>query len=200
MRLERLTDAGRSALERAFQRAAERRQAAVEPEHLLQALLEEESGTAANYLRALHVPIDRAEEALERRLAALPVADHVAPNDQYIGRPLQQVLDAAEAAARSRKDRYVAVDHLLLGLLTATTPVRELLRELGATAAGLEAQLEQARKGGSRVESRQQESLGQALEKYTRDLTALAREHRLDPVIGRDEEIRRVIQILSRRT
>jgi ATP-dependent Clp protease ATP-binding subunit ClpB len=130
----------------------------------------------------------------------LPTAEHVALNDQYISRPLAGVLDAAESVADKRKDRYTAIDHLLLGLLATDSPARRMLEEAGATRKGLETQIEQARAGGGRVESRQEEALGKALEKYTRDLTALARAHKLDPVIGRDEEIRRVIQILSRRT
>ena len=200
MRLERLTDAARAALERAFQRAQELRHPSVEPEHLLLALLEEESGTARSWLASAQVPVEELRRKLEERVRAMPTADHVAPSDLYIGRTLGAALDAAEAAAAERKDRYTAVDHLLLGLLSSKSGARDLLEEFGLTRKGLAAQLKAVRGAGKPVESRQDESHAQALEKYTRDLTVLAREHKLDPVIGRDEEIRRVLQILSRRT
>jgi ATP-dependent Clp protease ATP-binding subunit ClpB len=199
MHLERLTDAARAALERAFQRAQEGRQSAVEPEHLLLALLEEETGAAAGWLRGMNVPIEELRTRLAERLQSLPTADHVTANDLYISRPLTTVLDAAEAAAAARKDRYTAVEHILLGLLTPKGPVRELLESLGANRKALETEIQRAREG-RRVEDRNEEMASQALDKYTRDLTVLARTHKLDPVIGRDEEIRRVIQILSRRT
>ncbi len=200
MRLERLTDAARSALEAAFQRAQELRHAAVEPEHLLGALLEDEGATAPALLRGMNAPVDEIQEKVKARLDEMPKADHVAPSDLYLSRGLSSVLDAAEKIADRRKDRYTAVDHLLLALLSTPSPAREILAEGGVTAKGLEAQLKAVRGAEKKVESRSEESQAQALEKYTRDLTALAREHKLDPVIGRDEEIRRVIQILSRRT
>ena len=200
MRVERLTDAARAALETAFQRAQEMRHAGVEPEHLLKALLEDETHTAAGWLKGLNVPLEPLAHRLEEHLKALPTAEHVAPSDQYISRGLSAVLEAAEASANERKDRYTAIDHLLLGILATKGPARSLLEEFGVTRKGLEAQMLQVRGADRKVESRQEETTSQALEKYTRDLTQLAREHKLDPVIGRDEEIRRVIQILSRRT
>ncbi len=138
----------------------------------------------------------RVEESLGRR----PTADHVAPSDQYLSRSLTQVIDAAEAEAAKRKDRYTTVDELMLGLLSVPSPAKELLEEAGAHRAALEAALDTVRGSSRPVASRTEEAQYQALEKYGRDLTALARERKLDPVIGRDEEIRRVIQILSRRT
>ena len=199
MHLDRLTDAARQALERAFQRAAELRHAAVEPEHLLAGLLGDPDGPVVAVLRALRVPLDEIERRLDRELGSRPTADHVAPSDQYLARPLTAVVEAAEALAAKAKDRYTSVDQLLLGLLSVPSAARELLEELGAGRAAVAAELARVRTGAT-VESRSQETQYRALEKYGRDLTALARERKLDPVIGRDEEIRRVLQILSRRT
>ncbi|HTP54742.1 MAG TPA: ATP-dependent chaperone ClpB [Thermoplasmata archaeon] len=200
MRLERLTDAGRLALEGAIQRASELRHPAVEPEHLLASLLSETDGPVVSLLRSLGVPVDSLRSRTEERLAERPTADHVAPSDQYLSRTLGEVLGAAEAQAGKRKDRYVTVDQLLFGLLSVASPARDLLEEFGVRKAALEAELQKVRGGDRPVEGRGEEAQYQALEKYGKDLTQLAAQRKLDPVIGRDEEIRRVIQILSRRT
>jgi len=200
MHLDRLTDAGRQALERAFQRAAELRHPAIEPEHLLAALLGDAEGPVVAVLRSLHVPIDRLGARLEETLKGRPTADHVAPTDQYLSRRLSDVIESAEAESRRRKDRYTSVDQLLLGLLAVASPAQDLLGEFGVRRASVEAELEKIRGADRPVESRSEEAQYRALEKYGRDLTQLARERKLDPVIGRDEEIRRVLQILSRRT
>ncbi|MFZ0830442.1 MAG: ATP-dependent chaperone ClpB [Thermoplasmata archaeon] len=200
MKLERLTDAARSALERAFSRASELRHPAVEPEHLLLALTAEEGGTARELLIQLGVKPEELAQELEQRLSKMPTADRIAPADQYISRPLSAALDKAEKEAEARHDRYVSVENLLLGLAEAPSPARELLEQNGVRPAALKAAIETLRGAGRSVNDRQEEAKYQALEKYGRDLTQLARQHKLDPVIGRDEEIRRVIQILSRRT
>ena len=200
MHLERLTDAAREALEKAFQRAAELRHPAVEPEHLLVALLDSPDGAATQVLSSLKVPVDRLKQRVEERLKSFPTADRVAPSDQYLSRDLSKAIDAAEAEAQKRKDRYTTADELLLGILSVPCPARDLLEEVGARRAAVEAALQDVRGTDHPVESRAEEAQYRALEKYGRDLTALARERKLDPVIGRDDEIRRVIQILSRRT
>jgi ATP-dependent Clp protease ATP-binding subunit ClpB len=200
MRLERLTDAGRAALEHAFQRASELRHPAVEPDHLLAALLEDPQGPIPALLESMHVPLDQVRQRLEQRLSKLPTADHVAPSDQYLSRGLTQVIDAAEAEAAKRKDRYTTADELFLGLCSVSGPVRDLLEEFGVRRAAVEAALHNLRGSDQPVSSRGEEAQYRSLEKYGKDLTVLARDRKLDPVIGRDEEIRRVIQILSRRT
>ncbi|MFZ0698780.1 MAG: ATP-dependent chaperone ClpB [Thermoplasmata archaeon] len=200
MHLDRLTDAAREALEGAFRRASDLRHPAVEPEHLFSALLEAPQGPTSVLLHALHAPVDAIRAQLTERLGALPTADHVAPSDQYVSRALTQILDAAEAEAAKHKDRYTSVDQLLLGLLSVASPARQILEDAGVHRAGVEAQLKELRGVDRPVTSRSEEAQYQTLEKYGRDLTALARSRKLDPVIGRDEEIRRVIQILSRRT
>ncbi len=200
MHLDRLTDAARTAVETAFQKASELRHAAVEPEHLLLALLSPTEAPSVALLRGLGVPVDRLAERLEQLLAGRPTADHVAPSDQYLSRALSQAIEAAESEATGRKDRYTTVDQLLLGLLSVASPARDLLEEFGVRRSALEAAVASVRDRTSPVESRTEEAQYQALERYGRDLTAMARERKLDPVIGRDEEVRRVLQILSRRT
>ncbi|MGP8075156.1 MAG: ATP-dependent chaperone ClpB [Thermoplasmata archaeon] len=200
MHLERLTDAAREALERAFQRAAELRHPSVEPEHLLSALIDSPESPTAAMLKGLQVPVDRLLAQVAERLQKLPTADHVASSDQYLSRDLSKVIDAAEAEAAKRKDRYTTADELLLGLLSVPSPARALLEEFGVRRPALEAALQEVRDPDHPVDSRSEEAQYHALEKYGKDLTNLARDRKLDPVIGRDDEIRRVIQILSRRT
>ena len=200
MHLDRLTDAARGALEAAFRRAAELRQAAVEPEHLLGALLADPATPTASILTGLGVAVEPVLARLDERLKLLPTVDHVAPSDQYLSRTLAQVIDAAESEAAKRKDRYTTADALFLGLLAVPSPARTILEEFQVRRAGVEAALAHLRDPSRPAASRSEEAQYQALEKYGRDLTQLARDRKLDPVIGRDEEIRRVIQILSRRT
>ncbi len=200
MHLERLTEAARAALERAFARAAELRHASVEPEHLLLALLEASDGPVVSLLARLGADPAALAAQATARLAEQPTAEHVAPSDQYLSRSLGQVIDAAEKEAARRKDRYTPVDALLLGLLSVASPARELLEAAGVRRADVERAIEEVRSGAGPVQDRNPEAQYEALEKYGRDLTRLARDRKLDPVIGRDEEIRRVIQILGRRT
>ncbi len=200
MHLERLTDAARTALEEAFRRAGELRHAAVEPEHLLAALVASPDAPLLPLLEGLGVARERLVARVDERLTRLPTADHVAPSDQYLSRTLSQVIDAAEAEAGRRKDRYTTVDELLLGLLSVASPARTILEEFNVRKPAVEAALTSLRGSTKPVESRGEEAQYRALEKYGRDLTALARDRKLDPVIGRDDEIRRVLQILSRRT
>jgi ATP-dependent Clp protease ATP-binding subunit ClpB len=200
MHLDRLSDAAREALEKAFARAAELRHPSVEPEHLLAALVAAPEGPVASLLSSLGVSTDRLASGLEQRLQSLPTADHVASSDQYLSRTLTQVIEAGEKEAERRKDRYTTVDELFLGLLSVASPAEDLLEEAGVRRAAVEKAIEGLRGKSGPVESRNQEAQYQALSKYGRDLTALARERKLDPVIGRDDEIRRVIQILCRRT
>jgi ATP-dependent Clp protease ATP-binding subunit ClpB len=200
MRLEKLTDASRAALERAFSRAAELRHAAVEPEHLLQALVGEPEGSTASLLLNLGVQPERILVPLESRLAQMPTVERVAPADQYISRSLQAVLEEAEHEAAKRKDRYTSIELLFLALLTVKSEAKELLADAGVRRAAVEEELKKLRGAERHVASRTEEQEYRALQKYSKDLTELARERKLDPVIGRDNEIRRVVQILSRRT
>jgi ATP-dependent Clp protease ATP-binding subunit ClpB len=200
MHLDKLTDAARGALERGFARAAELRHTAVEPDHLLLALLSDDNGPAAEILRQLQADPAKVRGKLEEHLASLPTADHVAASDQYISRPLTAAIEAAEAAAAKRKDRYTTPEQLLVGIASTKSEAREILEDAGVRRAGIEEAFKALRGQSQPVENRQDEVQYKTLDKFTRDLTALARARKLDPVIGRDDEIRRVIQILSRRT
>ncbi len=199
MRLDRLTDGARAALEQAFSRALERRQQGVENAHLLGALLEEEGGMVPDVLAQSGADVEGLRRALEALLGSRPTADHVAPAEQYVSRELGKALDAAEKEAESRKDRYVSVAHLLLGLLREPAGLEPLFREAGVRTGAVEKALAELHDSGGATDQRA-DATYKALEKYSKDLTALARARKLDPVIGRDDEIRRVIQILSRRT
>jgi ATP-dependent Clp protease ATP-binding subunit ClpB len=200
MKLERLSDAAREALDKGFARAAELRHPAVEPEHLLAAMLAQPEGPVGALLVSLGADGKALAQHVEDRLRSLPTADHVAPSDQYLSRGLSEVLEAAEKEATRRKDRYTTVDELFIGLLSVTSPARQLLEDAGVRRAAVEQAVEALRGTDAPVENRNEEAQYQALAKYGRDLTALARDRKLDPVIGRDDEIRRVIQILCRRT
>jgi ATP-dependent Clp protease ATP-binding subunit ClpB len=171
----------------------------VEPVHLLEALLDQQGGVAVGLLDA--VGVDRA--ALARRIAGiratLPRASGGSVAQPSVSRPLSAVMTAAQGEAQALGDEYVSTEHLLLGIAAGTSPAAEALRAVGATRDALAAALPAVR-GSARVTTPDPEGTYKALEQYGIDLTAAAREGRLDPVIGRDAEIRRVVQVLSRRT
>ncbi len=165
--------------------------------HLLAALLAQDEGIVVPILQKLGVAIPTLQDALERELARYPKQSDAQPT---ASRELSAVLDAAEREAKPLGDAYVSTEHLLIALAdTKGAESAALLKAQRATPAALREALTAVR-GAHRVTDQSPETQYQALEKYTRDLTADARKGKLDPVIGRDEEIRRVIQVLSRRT
>ncbi len=168
----------------------------LETEHLLLALLEQE-GLAGTVLGALNVPIPRLQKQVEDFMRQQPRIAN--PEQLYLGRSLEVWLDRADAARDRMGDDYIAIEHLLLGLLDDDRLGRRLLRTYTIDRRALESAIEKIR-GSQAVDDRSPESKYAALEKYGRDLTALAAAGKLDPVIGRDDEIRRTIQVLSRRT
>ena len=200
MNIQRYTERAQQALLSAQNEAERRGNPELLPEHLLLALLAEEEGVPAAVLRQLNLDPASLASQTEDVLSRLP---------QQSGQMAQtalpavtrQVLEQAEAEAAQMHDDFISTEHLLLSL-TDSRRARETARILTGAGAGREqilAALEKVR-GGQRVASTNPESTYQALEKYGRDLTALARREKLDPVIGRDEEIRRCIEVLSRRT
>jgi ATP-dependent Clp protease ATP-binding subunit ClpB len=204
MRLDRYTVKSQEALERAQRLARERGHQELQAEHLLAALLEESDGAVAAVLEKLGVPRER---LLAQATDALEHLPKVQGGSMYLGEGLRRVLEAAEQSADRLKDDYVSVEHLLMALAAPEPgpvsggypPAQRLLEQAGVTAEALLKALAQVR-GGQRVTDENPEDKYQALAKYGRDLTALARQGKLDPVIGRDDEIRRVIQVLARRT
>ena len=199
MQLDRYTVKSQEAIERAQRLARGAGHQELQPEHLLSALLQENEGTVAAVLEKLGVPRERLIADTEQLVARLP---RVQGGSMYMGEKLRAVLEHAEAIAERLKDEYVSVEHLLASLADRDNagPVLQLLEQRhGVTSEALLKALVTVR-GGQRVTDASPEDKYQALTKYGRDLTALARQSKLDPVIGRDDEIRRVIQVLARRT
>jgi ATP-dependent Clp protease ATP-binding subunit ClpB len=196
MRLDQFTVKAQEALS-AAQTAAERSDhPEVTPDHLLKALLEQEGGVVPSALGKMGANVGGLGADVDRALASLPrtqgAATHISPK-------LDGVLKSALREAEALKDQYVSTEHLLLSLLDAKPSPADALRSHGVTRDGLLKVLREIR-GNQRVDDPNAEDRYQALERYGRDLTALARRGKLDPVIGRDDEVRRVVQVLSRRT
>jgi ATP-dependent Clp protease ATP-binding subunit ClpB len=201
MNLNRLTERSQEALREAQGLATRANNQGVDVEHLLLALLAQRDGITNPLLEAAGAKPDQLRARLQQEVEKLPKVSGPAarPDQVYVTQRLSKLLTAAEDEAAALKDEYVSVEHLLLAALADSGASGRLLRELGVTRDTLMSALQKVR-GSQRVTSPTPESTYQALEKYGRDLTKLAAQGKLDPVIGRDEEIRRVIQVLSRRT
>ena len=197
MRLDRLTTKSRDALTAAESVARKRNHQEVTTLHLLEALLSQEGGLIAALIERAGVNLGLLRARLAAALERVP---EVRGGDTYIGRELKDLLDGAAAEANRLKDDYVSTEHLLLAMLELDrSPARALFDELGLSRDVIERALRDIR-GNQRVTSADPESTYQALEKYTSDLSELARRGKLDPVIGREDEIRRAMQVLARRT
>ncbi len=192
MRLDKFTEKAQEALQDAAELARDLGQQAVEPEHLLLALLRQTEGVGRTLLERAGVSVQAMEPALVSAVERLPKVS--GGGQPYISPALNKALEQAEHEAERLKDEYISTEHLVLALAD-----NKALKEAGARHDALLRALRSIR-GSQRVTDANPESKYQALEKYGRDLTKLAAEGKLDPVIGRDEEIRRVIQVLSRRT
>src|SRR3982075_3240962 len=192
MKLDKFTERAQEALQGAAELAHERGQQAVEPEHLLLALVREEEGVARTLLERAGASVQALEPALVSMVERFPRV--TGGGQPYISPALNTALEQAEEEAERLKDEYISTEHLLLALAD-----NRILKGAGTTHDALLKALKQIR-GNQRVTDQTPESKYEALEKYGRDLTKLAADGKLDPVIGRDEEIRRVIQVLSRRT
>jgi ATP-dependent Clp protease ATP-binding subunit ClpB len=170
-------------------------------DHLLLALLEQEPGLAVSILRKAEVNVDGLKRRVEQDISRLPRVSGPSgePEQVRVSARLNRLLTQAEDEAKKLKDEYISVEHLLLAMTDDTGSTGRILKELGVTRARLMSALQEVR-GHQRVTTPNPEATYEALERYGRDLTQLAQRSKLDPVIGRDEEIRRVIQVLSRRT
>ncbi len=199
IRWEKLTVKSQQAMQQAQERAAELGNPEVLPVHLLLGLVEDREGVIPAVLEKIGVPIEKLESTLREIEGKLPrVAGATA--QPGLSPALNRALDQAFREAANFKDEYISTEHLLLGAVQAKgDAAREALVALGATHEAILQALTAVR-GAQRVTDQNPEAKFQALEKYAKDLTDLARRGKLDPVIGRDEEIRRVIQVLSRRT
>jgi len=196
MRLEKLTMKAQEALAAAGAQARRRDHQAIDVEHLLLAMLEQEDGVAKALLSRIGADPGQVAGRAEEELRSLP---RVSGGEPYPAQRLLKLFDRAEDEARRGKDEYVSTEHLLVAASEDKGGAGEALRKAGATPERVREAVK-ALRGGARAESPDAEGQYRALEKYAKDLTELAREGKLDPVVGRDDEIRRVIQILSRRT
>jgi len=198
MQLDKLTLKSQEALQDAQRLARESSHQEMDGEHLLLALLGQSESLVPELLARIGVPPAQLQPDLEKELARRHKIQ--GGNDPYAGRDLQKALDAAHSEATKLKDDYVSTEHLLLGLLDEASPsLKKIFTAHNLKRDAVLKALAELR-GNQRVTDQQPEGKFQALEKYGRDLTALARQGKIDPVIGRDEEIRRVMQVLTRRT
>jgi ATP-dependent Clp protease ATP-binding subunit ClpB len=198
MDLSRLTNKTRTALEVAHQQALARNHQEIAPEHVLLALLSDPDGVVYPLLDRLGVAPKIVRDRTEEALGKLPKV-YAANAEPRFAAATSRILQAAGAEAESLTDEYISTEHVLLALLSGGTRAATILADAGVTREQALAALAEIR-GRHRVTSENPEDTLQALERYGRDLTELARKGKLDPVIGRDEEVRRVIQVLSRRT
>ncbi len=199
MDINRYTQKSREALAAAQQLAAEKHHQEVTGKHLLFTLLNQEGGVTLRFLEHAGVNVKALNDRIEKLIKKIPVVTGY-EGSLRLGASLARTLARAEKQARDMKDDYVSIEHLLLALLDeAESEVKEALHLEGLTRETLLNSLRAVR-GSQRVTGENPEETYEALERYGRDLTSLARDGKLDPVIGRDDEIRRVIEILSRRT
>ena len=201
MDINRFTEKLQESLRAAQSKASRYSHQQLDVDHLLLSLLEPEGGLAVSVLTKAGVDVNALRSALEQELDRLPkVSGPSGPPDQiYVTPRLNRLLDNAEDEAKKLKDEYVSIEHVLLAALDDSGAAGRILKKFGLTRDRLMQALREVR-GSQRVTSPNPEATYQALERYGRDLTQLAAQGKLDPVIGRDEEIRRVIQVLSRRT
>jgi ATP-dependent Clp protease ATP-binding subunit ClpB len=198
MRIDKFTQKMQEALQAAQDVAAQFNHQEITNEHFLSALLDQTDGVTRPLLEKIGVPADRLRERLADELERRPKV-HGATVDLRLSNELRGVLDGAEKEMSKLKDEFTSAEHYLLALSSANVPAAKVLKDLGVTRDKLMQALQQVR-GSQRVTDQNPEGKYQTLEKYGRDLTELARRGKIDPVIGRDNEIRRIMQVLSRRT
>ncbi|MDH4136867.1 MAG: ATP-dependent Clp protease ATP-binding subunit, partial [Anaerolineae bacterium] len=203
MRFDRFTERAQDAAMRAYEILQRYSHNQVDTEHILLALLEQPEGVIPQVLENLGVDINTIQSRLDEVLKASPKMPPFPPSalgQVYITPRLKRVIDLANEEANRLKDAYVSTEHIFLAIASEkNTPAARILSEAGVTKQRVYEAIEQVR-GGQRVTDPHAESRYRTLEKYSRDLSQLAREGKLDPVIGRDDEILRVMQVLSRRT
>ena len=193
MNLDKFTQKSQEALGEAHQLAAAGNHNELTSMHLLGALLEQEDGLVPRLIQKLGRDVQPLRQEVQAELSKLPQVEGSGASQVYTSRGISKVLQAARKEAEALKDEYISVEHLLLALLENAPECKKICDKFGIEREQIMQAIQQVR-GSQRVTSQNPEDTFDALEKYGRDLTALAREDKLDPVIGRDEEIRRVIQ------
>ncbi|HEU5293094.1 MAG TPA: Clp protease N-terminal domain-containing protein, partial [Cyclobacteriaceae bacterium] len=196
MNFEKFTIKSQEALQKSAEIAMSNQQQAIEPGHLLKAILETDENVSGYVFKKLNVNETILTTKLEEILNAYP---RVSGQQPYLSNTTNGVLQQAEKELREFKDEYISVEHLLLALLAAKDKVASIMKDAGFERTGLAKAIKELR-GGSKVTDQNAEAKYKSLERYSKNLNDLAKQGKIDPVIGRDEEIRRVLQILSRRT
>ena len=200
MNIDRYTEKAQEALQQASKIAQSKGQPQVDLEHLLSSFLAQDPGLALSILRKANINTDSLRKRCDQEIDRLPkVSGSNQDGNIYLSGRLNNVLKQAEEEAKKFKDDFISIEHILLALLEDKASIGKLFKEFGITRDVLMNALQEVR-GNQRVTNQNPEATYQSLEKYGRDLTKMAAANKLDPVIGRDEEIRRVIQVLSRRT
>jgi ATP-dependent Clp protease ATP-binding subunit ClpB len=199
MDMNRFTEKSQEALQAAHRLAGRMGHQQIDGPHLLLALLDQEHGLAGSLLAKAEAPVEAIKLRVHRELEKLPRVSGAVGDNIGITGGLNRLIGQAEDEAKKLKDEYVSVEHLLLAMCDDSGAAGKILKEFGVNRARLMSALQSVR-GHQRVTNPNPEATYEALERYGRDLTQLAAQGKLDPVIGRDEEIRRVIQVLSRRT
>src|SRR5215472_97975 len=198
MRIDKLTSKFQMAIADAQSLAVGQDHAYIEPVHLMLALLDQEGGSVRPLLAKLGTNINRLRSELDAQLDRLPeVQGHA--GDVQVSQDLNRLLNLTDKLAQKRKDQFISSELFLLAALEGKVSLGDALKDSGVTKAALEQAVEEMR-GGQQINDAGAEDQRQALDKYTIDLTARAEVGKLDPVIGRDDEIRRTIQVLQRRT
>ncbi|MGO9482496.1 MAG: ATP-dependent chaperone ClpB [Candidatus Kryptoniota bacterium] len=200
MNLNKLTIKSQEALEAAQSIAAENQNQSIEPEHLLSALLREEEGIPVSVLKKAGANLEYIRSKIDESLKKMPKLSNGGTANRYLSQQLAMILDSAEKESAQMRDEFVSTEHLLLGLLDErNTDSFRILNSQGINRDLVLKALREIR-GTNKVVDQNPEEKYQSLQKFGRDLTDLARKGKLDPVIGRDDEIRRVLQVLARRT
>ena len=201
MNVERMTQRVQEALNAAYTRAVSERHTQTTPEHLLAAILDQTDGVAGPILQKAGLDPQAVDRRAQAAVAALPRLQGTNADQSHVtvAPALTRLLGKADDEAKSLNDDYVSIEHVLLAMTADGGPVGKLFRELGLSREKLLTALREVR-GNQRVTTQNPEGTYQSLERYGRDLTKAAEQGKLDPVIGRDDEIRRVVQVLSRRT
>lgn len=196
MNFDKYTIKSQEAVQKAAGIAAGNQQQAIEPGHLLKGILETDENVSAYLFKKLNVNAGLIDTKLDELLKSYP---HVSGQQPYLSSATSGILQQAEKELREFKDEFIAVEHLVLAILSAKDKASAILRDAGVERSALIKAIKELR-GGSKVTDQNAESKYKSLERYSKNLNDLAKSGKIDPVIGRDEEIRRVLQILSRRT
>jgi ATP-dependent Clp protease ATP-binding subunit ClpB len=199
MNLDKLTLKAQEAVQTAVDLASSGNHQAVSPSHLLLALVTDSDNVVNTILNKVGVRIPQLKSELEKRIENLPVVKGASVSGQYLSNDSKEVFDNAQASADKLGDEYISSEHVLIGMLDSNSEPGRILKEHGVKKDDVLTILQDVR-GSQKVDDPNAESRYNALKKYGRDLNEQAEKNKLDPVIGRDQEIRRIMQILSRRT